>query len=98
MTVECIVTRGTLGWGNRKSGTEAYGPGGRWDRPPGRSPMNAEHGDLLGDHLADLGVPEGAYLIVVAVPSRFRSAFADVVITKVKALVAELEADGGERT
>lgn len=54
------VVRGFLGWGNRKSGLEAYGPEGRWG--------NGEEGDLLGDALAREGSSEGAVLFVVAVP------------------------------
>lgn len=54
------VTVGVLGWGNRKSGLEAYGEGGRWG--------NGKHGDLLGDALEREGQHEGAHLIVVALP------------------------------
>lgn len=63
-----VVIRGHLGWGNRKSGLDAYGPGGRWDPPPEVMAENARHGDLLGDALDRAGVSEGAELIVVAVP------------------------------
>lgn len=70
---EPIVRRGFLGWGNRKGGCEAYGPGGRWsklaDGTPVASPNGQEGwGDLLGDDLEREGVSEGADLIVVAVP------------------------------
>jgi len=58
--VSAVVVRGSLGWGNRKAGLEAYGPGGRWG--------GTEFGDLLGDALHRVGVGEGAELIVVAVP------------------------------
>lgn len=56
------ITHGVLGWGNRKTGLEAYGPEGRWGGGP--------DGHLLGDHLAENGVNEGAVLIVVAVDRR----------------------------
>lgn len=69
-----IVVRGYLGWGNRKSGLEAYGPGGRWNRNPdgtrfapvpnGGDPAD---GDLLGDALERAGATEGAEFIVIAV-------------------------------
>lgn len=62
-----IVLRGVLGWGNRKSGLEAYGPGGRW-QSKGEAKSNAEVGDLLGDTLDRQGAGEGADLIVIAVP------------------------------
>ena len=57
MTV--TVLRGVLGWGNRKSGLEAYGPGGRWGE--------GREGDLLGDALERAGAHEGADLLVIAV-------------------------------
>lgn len=74
MKGELIVTDGVNGWGNRKSGCEAYGPLGRWMRPedrPGRSLAVAAHGDLLGDHLDEIGVHEGSPFIVIAATSRF---------------------------
>ena len=55
-----VTLRGILGWGNRKSGLEAYGPGGRWHG------ANRD-GDLLGDALERVGGYEGATLLVVAV-------------------------------
>jgi hypothetical protein len=61
------VVAGTLGWGNRKGGLEAYGPGGRW--APGRNGQR-ESGDLLGDTFEELGAYEGSTLIAVAWPSR----------------------------
>ena len=63
---EPIVLDGVLGWGNRKSGCEAYGPGGRWE---GRRVRGSEQdvGDLLGDALERVGGSEGMNLIVVAV-------------------------------
>lgn len=60
------IIRGTLGWGNRKNGLEAYGPGGRWE---GHAP-HPRDGDLLGDALDRKGVTEGAALIVVAITRR----------------------------
>ncbi len=57
-----VVVRGVLGWGNRKGGYEAYGPGGRWAN--GTTP---EHGDLLGDALEHAGASEGATLLIIAV-------------------------------
>ncbi len=69
-----MVMRGVLGWGNRKAGLEAYGPGGRWMKfadgspcPP-RNGADGTDGDLLGDALEREGVTEGADLIVVVVP------------------------------
>ena len=55
-----VTVRGVLGWGNRKVGFEAYGPGGRWGG-------TGRDGDLLGDALASAGCTEGAGLVVVAV-------------------------------
>lgn len=60
-----ILTRGKLGWGNRKNGLEPYGPGGRWLHRAG-----AEFGHLLGDHLEELGLGEGAELIIIAIDRR----------------------------
>lgn len=59
-----IMVRGVLGWGNRKGGLEAYGPGGRWaeDRIGQKG-----WGDLLGDALEEAGAHEGATLLVIAV-------------------------------
>ena len=57
--MSAIVLRGVLGWGNRKGGGEAYGPGGRWE--------GGQDGDLLGDALERVGAHEGATLLVVAV-------------------------------
>lgn len=59
-----ITIRGILGWGNRKGGLEAYGPGGRWNGEG----HYAKDGDLLGDALDRAGVTEGATLLVIAVP------------------------------
>jgi hypothetical protein len=59
-----VVLKGVLGWGNRKGGLEAYGPGGRWEGEGHYS----DHGDLLGDALDRAGASEGATLLVVAVP------------------------------
>lgn len=61
-----IVIEGVLGWGNRKFGCEAYGPGGRWlNRRTATG--EAEVGDLLGDALERAGGTEGMPLVVVAV-------------------------------
>ena len=65
-----IVVHGVLGWGNRKSGLEAYGPGGRWDNLDpggGAHPRSNPDGDLLGDALDRAGAHEGATLLVIAV-------------------------------
>lgn len=69
-----FVTTGYVGWGNRKAGVEAYGPGGRWAGPaelPNRANANVVYGDLLGDHLDENGCGEGSPIIVVASTSRF---------------------------
>lgn len=69
-----VVTTGYNGWGNRKAGCEAYGPGGRWAGPielPNRANANVVYGDLLGDHLDELGCHEGSPFIVIAATSRF---------------------------
>lgn len=85
-----IVTTGTLGWGNRKAGVEAYGPGGRWAGPvelPNSANANVVYGDLLGDHLAELGAHEGSHLIVVAVTSRFGVAEAEALRSEIVELI-----------
>lgn len=74
MRGKIVVTYGSQGWGNRKSGCEAYGPGGRWAGPielPNRANENVVYGDLLGDHLDEMGVHEGSPFIVIASTSRF---------------------------
>lgn len=58
-----IFVKGFLGWGNRKNGVEAYGPGGRWGGED-------RDGDLLGDALAREGDLEGSTLFVVSVSRR----------------------------
>ena len=69
-----VVMHGVLGWGNRKAGLEAYGPGGRWSKladgtpTPPRNGSDGTDGDLLGDALDREGIGEGADLVVVAVP------------------------------
>jgi hypothetical protein len=71
---EVVIIRGRQGWGNRKGGCEAYGPGGRWATQaefPRRSADNIKYGDLLGDHLDEIGAHEGAPLIVIASTSAF---------------------------
>jgi hypothetical protein len=55
-----IIVQGRLGWGNRKPGYEAYGPGGRWGG-------QGDQGDLLGDALTAAGGVEGMGLVVVAI-------------------------------
>jgi len=66
-----VVIQGVLGWGNRKHGLEAYGPGGRWE---GRGTTTGEPGDLLGDALEREGAHEGRGLIVVAI-ERFATGY-----------------------
>lgn len=80
-----VVTTGVLGWGNRKSGCEAYGPGGRWE---GRSEATTpgEVGDLLGDHLEREGATEGARLVVVALP-RFCPVDPDLLAAQIRSMV-----------
>lgn len=83
-----IVVRGVLGWGNRKTGLEAYGPGGRWDNTDpggGAHPRANPDGDLLGDALERAGAHEGATLLVIAVDR-----FGD---TSVLDALAEIAAD-----
>lgn len=68
-----VVLRGQLGWGNRKHGLEAYGPGGRWSKLADGTPVptpnggDPAHGDLLGDALDRAGAHEGAELLVIAI-------------------------------
>lgn len=57
------LTQGILGWGNRKTGLEAYGAGGRWE---GHQP-HPEDGDLLGDALEREGNTEGDVLLIVSI-------------------------------
>ena len=69
-----IVTAGSQGWGSRKSGCEAYGPHGGWvygQQVPDRDYTNVLYGDLLGDHLDEIGAHEGSPLIVIASTRRF---------------------------
>lgn len=79
-----VVLRGILGWGNRKGGCEAYGPGGRW-----APPRNGQEygGDLLGDALEEVGAHEGATLLVIAV-DRFGDT---TVLDRIEALLAAPE-------
>lgn len=68
--IKPVVVRGFLGWGNRKNGLEAYGPGGRWDNldpSGGVHPRSNPDGDLLGDALERAGAHEGATLMIVAI-------------------------------
>jgi hypothetical protein len=68
--IKPVALRGFLGWGNRKGGYEAYGPGGRWDNVDpdgGVKPRTNPNGDLLGDALERAGAHEGATLLVIAV-------------------------------
>jgi hypothetical protein len=93
-SISPIVTRGVIGWGNRKGGVEAYGPLGRWATAtdmPNRSNANVVYGDLLGDHLDELGAHEGSYLIVVAVPSRFGAEQADRIEARIRMVIADVE-------
>jgi hypothetical protein len=80
---EPIVLDGFLGWGNRKNGCEAYGPGGRWFRDG----PNTESGDLLGDALERAGGAEGMPLIVVAL-DRFAHSAAAELQTEIEEAVA----------
>jgi hypothetical protein len=93
-----IVTTGVLGWGNRKSGLEAYGPGGRWagrvELPP-RPATNAGLGDLLGDHLDEQGASEGADLVVVALPRRC-GVDPTAALAAILRVVDDLKADAAE--
>lgn len=79
-----VVIEGVLGWGNRKSGLESYGSGGRWE---GQG-THAEDGDLLGDALEREGCYEGGNLIVICVPNRFDHKYAKMLIAKIKTFVA----------
>jgi hypothetical protein len=81
---EPTAIRGVLGWGNRKSGLEVYGPDGRWGG-------TGRDGDLLGDALARAGQTEGASLVVVAVPRFGDTLLLDAVL----ALVADATGDAG---
>lgn len=93
MMGKLIVTTGVNGWGNRKVGTEAYGPMGRWKTPPGRNPKNAEYGDLLGDHLDEIEAHEGSPLIIVTSTSRFDGGEPFEELTKaIEEFVADWEA------
>ena len=71
---EVVIVTGVLGWGNRKGGLEAYGPGGRWRKRDDGSEVEVPNGtdgtwgDLLGDALERAGVTEGADLLVIAIP------------------------------
>ncbi len=71
---EVVIVTGVLGWGNRKGGLEAYGPGGRWRKRDDGSEVEVPNGtdwtwgDLLGDALERAGVTEGAHLLVIAIP------------------------------
>lgn len=81
-----VIVRGILGWGNRKGGLEAYGPGGRWG--------DRRNGDLLGDTLDKLGAGEGAELIVVAVPRSEHNRADDIENAVTAAVLAAMEAAG----
>ena len=86
--IEPVALRGVLGWGNRKNGLEAYGPGGRWDNVDpsgGVRPRTNPDGDLLGDALDRAGAHEGATLLVIAVDR-----FGDTsVLDRIEALLAD---------
>lgn len=93
MSIGFVVTTGRVGWGNRKTGVEAYGPGGRWAGPaelPNRSNANVVYGDLLGDHLDELGAHEGSHLVVVALTSRFDADLVERVRLAVENAVSEV--------
>lgn len=80
--IKPVTLRGVLGWGNRKGGYEAYGPGGRW--APATT-TNKEGGDLLGDALEHAGAHEGATLLVIAVDR-----FGDTsVLDRIERIIAE---------
>lgn len=79
--IKPVALRGVLGWGNRKNGLEAYGPGGRWDN------VDPSGGDLLGDALDRAGAHEGATLLVIAI-DRFGDT---TVLDRIEALLAENE-------
>lgn len=89
--IKPVALRGFLGWGNRKSGLEAYGPGGRWDNVDPAGGVRPD-GDLLGDALEEAGAHEGATLLVIAVDR-----FGDTsVLDRIEASLAELgQRDGG---
>jgi hypothetical protein len=91
MTTDPVVVRGVLGWGNRKGGYEAYGPGGRWEGEG----HYGHYGDLLGDALERAGATEGATLLVVAVPRFGDTAVLDEleVVLAARARVADLDAE-----
>jgi hypothetical protein len=77
-----FIIRGILGWGNRKSGLDAYGPCGRWGGEVVYANQRGD-GDLLGDALYRMGAREGATLLVIAVgretPQKDIQAFFDYV-------------------
>jgi hypothetical protein len=92
MKGDWIVTAARQGWGNRKTGCEAYGPLGRWAGPiemPNRRNENVLYGDLLGDHLDECGAGEGSPLIVIASTSRFDTPEFDELREAVTNFVAE---------
>jgi hypothetical protein len=76
-----VVMRGYVGWGNRKGGVEAYGPGGRW--------AGNEYGDLLGDALEREGCHEGSPFLVIAIPSRFAGKDLDAIEAAVRTIIQE---------
>jgi len=84
-----VVMRGYVGWGNRKNGVEAYGPGGRWDAPAG---PHQQYGDLLGDALERAGCHEGSPFLVVAIPSRFADKDLDAIEVAVREAIAVVDA------
>jgi len=90
---EPLVLRGFLGWGNRKGGLEAYGPGGRWGGE--KALGDRGYGDLLGDALDRAGATEGADLIVVAVSRRMLIADRDASDKIHASVIAALASTGG---
>jgi len=79
------ITRGTLGWGNRKTGYEVYGPQGRWYKRTG-SKKSEDIGDLLGDHLDRQGFFEGDQLIIVSLDRFASDEEIETLIERIKSL------------
>lgn len=88
------ITTGILGWGNRKVGYEAFGPQGRWHRRTSAT-KSEDVGDLLGDHLQEVGLHEGARLIIIGT-DRFEldDAGAERLLTLIEETVRRFEDEG----